>query len=123
MKRSSCEEYSRNAKCHRYLSDGHMVSAYSEVDCNECHGCQRRDPDNRMIGYHIWCGTERDTVVGDFIRRHENDIAVTFESARKENADVVSLKFNIEMEVKFNRNGSGKTICLCSTRQLDFTFR
>jgi len=68
---------------------------------------QRRDPDNLMIGDRIRCGIERDTVVGDFIRRHQN-IAVTFESARKENADVASLKFNIEMEVKFNRNGSGK---------------
>ena len=116
MKRSSnnsisCEEYGRNAKCHRYLSDGHMLSAYSEVDRNECQRVpqQRRDPDNRLIGYRIWCGNEGDAVVGDFIRRHQKDIALTFESASKENADVVSLKFNIEMEVKFIRNiGSTK---------------
>jgi len=107
MKRSSCEEYGSNAK-YRYLSDGHMLCAYSEVDCNECRGCQRRDPDNRMIGYRTWCGTEGDAVVGDFIRRHQKDIALTFESASKENADAVSLKFNIEMEVKFIPNGSGK---------------
>ena len=112
MKRSSCEEHDPvNAKYHRHLSEGHMLSAYSEVDRNECLGggsCQRGDPDNRLIGYRIWCGTERDAVVGDFIRRHQKDIALTFESASKENADVISLKFNIEMQVKFIHNGSGK---------------
>jgi len=110
MKRSSCEEHDPiNAKYHCHLSEGHMLSVYSEVDRNECRGgCQCRDPDNRLIGYHIWCGTERDAVVGDFVRRHQKDIALTFESASKENADVVSLKFNIEMEVKFVRNESGK---------------
>ena len=128
MKRSSCEEHDPvNAKSHRHLSEGHMLSAYSEVDRSECRGggCQRWDPDNRLIGYRIWCGTERDAVVGDFIRRHQKDIVRTFESASKENVDVVSLKFNIEMEVKFTRNiGTTKMVCLlCSTRQLDFTFR
>ena len=61
-----------------------------------------------MIGYRIWCGTEQDTIVGDFIRRHQKDIAITFESAKKENADVVFLKYNMEMEVKFKHNGWGK---------------
>jgi len=52
MKRSSCEEHDPvNAKYHRHLSEGHMMSAYSEVDRNECHGggCQRGDPDNRLL--------------------------------------------------------------------------
>ena len=78
-----------------------MLSAYLEVDRSECcGGCQRRDPDNRLIGYRIWCRTERDAVVGDFVRQHQKDIALMFESASKENADVVSLKFI--------RNGWGK---------------
>jgi len=130
MKRSSysnncvsCGEYRRNAKCYRRLSD--VPGAYPDVDCNVCCGCERRDPDNVdrycidcMIGYRTWRGTAQDRVVGDYIPRYQYDIAITFETTRNEN-DVVNLKYFIEMEVKFYRNGSEKNDILYMTARFD----
>jgi len=129
MKRSSysskncfnCGEYHHTAKCYHHLSD-----AYPDVDCNVCCGCERQDPYdvdryciNRMIGYCTWCGTAQDTVVGDLVRRYQNYIAITFETTRNQN-DVVNLKYYIEMEVKFYRNGSEKHDMQYMTARFDF---
>ena len=103
---NTCRRYRPYARCHRELSD----SSYPNVDRNECIGCYRRDADNvdrycldRMIGYRTWCGTAQNIDIGDFVRRHQNDISFTFEISRSANEVI---KYYFEMEVKFYHNTS-----------------
>jgi len=106
-----CRRYGPYAKCHRELLSSDR--SYPNVIRNECVNCHRRDPDNvdrycidRMIGYRTWCGTAQDNDVGDFVRRHQNDISFTFEISR-----CVSevIKYYFEMQVEFYRNTSSET--------------
>jgi len=83
------------------------------VDRNECIKCYRRDPDNvnryclgHMIGYRTWCGATQDNDVGDFVRRHQNDISFTFQIPRCVNKVI---KYYFEMQVEFYCNVSLET--------------
>jgi len=59
-----------------------------------------------VIGDHTWRGTVQDIDVSDFIQQHQNDITITFETARSENE---AIKYYFEMEVEFYRTGPEET--------------
>jgi len=96
-----CKDYRRCTRYYRHLPD----RSYPAANDNVCAACQRRNPDNvgrycleRLIGDRTWRGAARDIDVGDFVQQHENDITITFETARNEND---AIKYYFEMEVEF----------------------
>jgi len=104
-----CKDYRRCTRCCHHLLD----HSYPDADSNIYVACQRRNPDNvgrycldRVIGDHTWRGTARDINIGDFVQQHENDITITFETARNEND---AIKYYFEMEVEFYRVGPEDT--------------
>jgi len=54
------------------------------------------------MGDRTWRGTARDIGVGDFVQQHENDITITFETARNKND---AIKYYFKMEVEFYHIG------------------
>jgi len=61
---------------------------------------------DRVIGDRTWHRTSQDIDVGDFMQQHENDTAITFETARNE---IHAIKYYFEMEVEFCRLGPEET--------------
>jgi len=70
-----------------------------------------------VIGGRTWCGTVHDIDASDFIKQHQNDIIITFETARSENE---AIKYYFEMEVEFYRTGPEET---CNFHPCLNTFR
>jgi len=96
---NNCRLYRCCEICYRYLPD-HL---YPTPGVNICNACQHRDENNvgrycldRVIGDRTWRGTANDIDVSNFV--HQNDITVTFETARNENE---TIKYYFEMEVEF----------------------
>jgi len=59
-----------------------------------------------VIGDCTWRGTAQDIDVDNFVRQHEQDIVITFETARNENQVI---KYFFEMVVEFYRTGHEET--------------
>ena len=102
---NSCRLYRRCGRCYRHLPD-HL---FTNSDSNLCNACQHRDQNNvgrycldRVIGDRTWRGTVDEIDVNSFIQQHQNDIRITFETARNENE---AIKYYFEMEVEFYRYG------------------
>jgi len=96
-------------RCYRHLPN----RQYPDADSNVCEVCLRRDPSNvlrycldRVIGDRTWHGGAQDIDVENFVRQNEQDIAITFETARNENQVI---KYFFEMEVEFYRTGPEET--------------
>jgi len=105
----TCKKYRRCERCYRHLPD-HL---YPTSDSNVCNACQNRDKSNvgqycldRVIGDRTWRGSVDDIDVISFIQQHQNDIIITFETARDENE---AIKYYFEMEVEFYRTGLEET--------------
>jgi len=106
---NSCKEYRRCARYYRHLPD-HL---YPTSDSNVFNACQRRDQNNvgryclhRVIGDQTWRGTVRDIDISNFVQQHQNDIAITFETARSDNEDI---NYYFEMAVEFYHTGPDKS--------------
>jgi len=90
-----------------------VIYQYPDADSNVCEACLHRDPANvgrycldRVIGDRTWRGTAQDINVDNFVQEYEQDIVITFETARNENQVI---KYFFEMEVEFYRTGPEET--------------
>jgi len=107
-----CDNCKDNRCCgtfYRYLPD-HL---YTTADCSICTACQNQNENNvgrycldRVIGDRTWRGAADDVDVSDFVQEHQNEITITFETARNENE---TIKYYFEMNVEFYRFGPEET--------------
>jgi len=104
-----CKHYRRCRRCYRYLPE-HL---YTTLDCCICTACENRNENNvgrycldRVIGDRTWRGAADDVDVSNFVQEHQNEITITFETARNENE---TIKYYFEMELEFYRIGPEET--------------
>jgi len=104
-----CKDNRRCGRCYRYLPD-HL---YTTADCSIRTACQNQNENNvgrycldRIIGDRTWRGAADDVDVSNFVQEHQNEITITFETARNENE---TIKYYFEMEVEFYRIGPEET--------------
>jgi len=81
----NCRHYRRCVRCYQHLPD----RQYPDADSNVCDACLCQDPTNvgrycldRVIGDRTWHGTAQDIDVDNFVPQYEQDIVITFETAR-----------------------------------------